>query len=356
MRTRIIIIIVIAAFFSGVAFKLNDVKREKNEEIEMIRQSGSVIPVTVVTAQLHNTETGISYNGTFESNYEVTVVSEAQGIVKELNTEEGMFVPEGKVVACLENDITSYQLQTAEAAFRKSEADLKRFENLSPGEAVTAQQMDEIRLAEINARNSWLMLKKQYENTFIKAPVSGIISKRYIHKGSFIAAGSPVLDIIDNSEMKFCAWFCASDIVRIKAGQGVKIKTELYPNVSYDGTIKILSIKPDESKRYRIQALVHNSKNYPILPGTDGTLSFSLKHEQKRIAIPHNCIVGNLNEPKVYIVESGEARLHPVEIEEIINGRAIISGGLNEGDQVVKSGQINLQDNAKVNVISSETL
>jgi membrane fusion protein, multidrug efflux system len=353
---KISIILFITAIILGTTYKLNSVKRNKKEETNIVNKAKSDVPVTVFLAQCSNTSYNILYHGTFEPNYEVTVVSEAQGKVKEYSIEEGTFVLEGKVMACLENDITSYQIEAAEAVYQKAQSDLNRFENLSSGEAVSVQQLEEVKLALKNAKSSYLTLKKQYENTFVKAPVLGTISKRYFERGAFIAQGAPVADIIDTRKMKFIAWFNATDLARVKIGQQVKITTDLYPNVSYDGIIKIISIKPDESKRYRIQTEVQNNLTRPLISGTDGTLVLSLKQDQKNIAIPRNCIVGSVIEPTVYVVEGGEAKLRPVVIAEFINGQAIISNGLKEGDQVVLSGQINIQDGAKVNVLNAITL
>lgn len=353
---KISIILFITVIFWGTAYKLNTVKRNKKEEINLVNKVKSDIPVTVVQAHYSNTSYNISYNGTFEPNYEVTVVSEAQGRVKEYSIEEGTFVSEGKVIVCLENDITSYQVEAAEAVYQNAQSDLKRFENLSPGEAVSTRQLEEVKLALQNAKSTYLTVKKQYENTFVTAPVSGTISKRYFERGDFIAQGAPVVDIMDTRKMKFNAWFNAADLVRIKIGQQVKITTDLYSDVSYDGSIKVIGMKPDESKRYRVQVEVRNNLTRPLISGTDGTLMISLKRDQNNISIPRNCVVGSVIEPTVYVVEEGVARSRPVIIAEIINGQAIISNGLKEGDQVVLSGQINIQDSTRVNVLNTKTL
>ena len=353
---KISIILFIAAIILGMTYKLYSVRRNKKDEINIVNKAKSAVPVTVFKAQRSNTLYNILYHGTFEPNYEVTVVSEAQGKVKEYSIEEGIFVLEGKVMACLENDISSYNIEAAEAVYQKAQSDLNRFENLSSGEAVSVQKLEEVKLALKNAKSSYLTLKKQYQNTFVKAPVSGTISKRYFERGSFIAQGSPVADIIDTRKMKFISWFKAADLARVKIGQRVIITTDLYPNVSYDGIIKVISIKPDDSKRYRIQTEVQNNPTRPLISGTDGTLVLSLKQDKENISIPRNCIIGSVIEPTVYVVEGGEAKLRQVVISEFINGQAIISNGLKEGDQVVLSGQINIQDGEKVKVLNAITL
>lgn len=353
-KTGLTIIIMVVVLAAG--YKLNDVKRDKKEEINLVNKAKGEVPVTAITAKYSDTTHKISYHGTFEPTCEVTVISEAQGKVKEFSMEEGMFASEGKVIAKLENDITSYQLETAEAAYQKAQCDLQRFGNLSPGEAVSTQQLEEIKLALKNAKSTYLTLKKQYENTFVKAPVSGTISKRYVERGSFIAPGSPVADLIDIRKMKFNAWFSVADLVQVKAGQQVKVTTDLHPGVSYEGTIKVISIKPDESKRYRVQVEVINNLTRALVSGTDGTMHLSFIRDKKSIAIPRNCITGSIIEPCVYVVEKGIAKLRPVVIAEIINGQAIISNGLREDEQVVLSGQINIEDNTKVCVSNKQDL
>lgn len=353
---KIIIASIVIAIVSGIAYKLADVKQNQRNDIILVNKSKSAVPVTVVLAKLGNITYDILYHGTFEPNYEVTVVSEAQGKIKSYTIEEGVFITEGNVMASLENDILSYQLENAEATYAKANSDLNRFEKLTPGEAVSTQQLEDTRLALSNAKSNYLTLKKQYNNSFIKAPVSGIVARRYIEKGTFIAPGSPVADIVDTRIMKFIAFFSAADLVQVKNGQTVKISTELYPNTSYQGIIKVVGIKADESKRYRIQAEVQNSSTQPLIPGTDGILTINLKQGRKNIMVPRNCIVGSVIEPTVYVVENGVAKERKIVIDKIKDGQAFVSDGLSEGEQVVLSGQINLEDDTKVSISDSINL
>lgn len=347
---KISIAIIAVALITATAYRLIDVKRDKKDTINLVNKSKSEVPVIVVTAKYNDVTYDISYNGTFKPDCEVTIVSEAQGKVKDYSMEEGFFVTEGKVVAWLENDILSYQLESADAAYQKAYNDLQRFEKLTPGQAASIQQLEDARLAFTNAKCAYLTLKKQYENSFIKVPVSGTLSRRYIEKGTFIAPGTPVADIVDTRKMKFVAWFNAADVVRVKTGQKVKISTDLYPDTFYNGIIKTVSIKPDESKRYRVQAEVHNNLDQPLIPGIDGLLTLSLHQDKKNITIPRECVVGSVLEPTVFVVENGMAKTRKVVIAEILNGQVLIESGLSEGEQIVLSGQINLEADTKVSI------
>lgn len=347
---KIIMIVVFLAIVLGIAYKLADVKKNQQNDIRLVDKSKSEVPVIVVPAKYGDVTYDISYHGTFEPDCEVTVVSEAQGRIKSYAFEEGAFISEGKIMASIENDILSYQLETAEASYKKVNSDLQRFEKLTPGEAVSTQQLDDVRLALSNAKSAYLTLKKQYDNSFIKAPVSGIVGKRYIEKGTFITPGTPIADIVDTRKMKFIAWFSVDDLVQVKTGQAVTLSTDLYPNTYYPGIIKVVGIKPDESKRYRIQAEVKNNDKQPLIPGTDGLLTISLKQGMRNIIVPRNCIVGSIIEPTVYVIENGVAKLRNVTISKIVNGQAFVSDGIHEGEHVVLSGQINLENNVKVSI------
>lgn len=350
--TSVVVIVVVLS----LAYKLYDVNHQKMVQIDIVNKSKTEIPVTTITARYDVVKSDISYHGTFEPLCEVKIVSESQGKVKKYIIDEGDFVNEGEIIIWLDNDLVGYQLETAEAAWLKAQDDLKRFENLSQGEAVSTQQLEEVKLAFKNARSTYLTIKKQYDNSFIKAPVSGTVSRRYFEKGSFITAGMPVTDLIDTRKMKFNAWFTANDLIKVKIMQKVKLITDLYPGVSYEGTIKTIGVKPDDSKRYLVQAEVENNTEKPLISGIDGTIQIEYRPAERSLLIPRNCIVSSAIQPTVFVVSGRKVRLRPVVIAEIINNQAIIESGLVEGDTVVLSGQINLEDNATVNVLNNQNL
>jgi len=56
----------------------------------------------------------------------------------------------------------------------------------------------------------------------------------------------------------------------------------------------------------------------------------------------------------VYVVRDDTAQLRTIVISEIINDRVIVEGGLSEGECVVLSGQINLEDHVRVTVLNDQ--
>jgi membrane fusion protein, multidrug efflux system len=349
---KISVIIILVLIVAGIVYKLYAVKQQKMDEIKMVDKIKSAIPITTTTVNYEEVNQDFTYQGTFEPNCEVTISSESQGKVVAYYFNEGDFVSEGNTIAILDNELLGYQLEIAEAAYLKAQNDLKRYENLCTGVSVSEQQMDEIKLAYKNAKSNYFTIKKQFDNTKIKAPVSGTISKRYIEKGSLLAPGNPVADIVDIRKMKFIARFTATDLASISIGQKVNLSATLYPDILYSGTIKVMGVKPDNSKRYLVQIEVLNKSEKPLIAGIEGSVCIK-KTAQKSLVIPRNCIVGSIIKPMVYVVSNNVVKLRSLTVSSIINNKAIVTNGLSEGEIVVLSGQMNLEDNAKVVIQNS---
>jgi multidrug efflux pump subunit AcrA (membrane-fusion protein) len=66
--------------------------------------------------------------------------------------------------------------------------------------------------------------------------------------------------------------------------------------------------------------------------------------------MPRDAIVSSVKDPSVYRIENGIARLVKVEIGRDDNSFVEVLSGLNAGDQVTTTGQINLSDGAKVSI------
>ncbi|HCT30043.1 MAG TPA: hypothetical protein DIW31_04790 [Bacteroidales bacterium] len=357
MKTKKIGIYIVALItISAIAYRLYDVKQDKKKDIDMVNKAKSATTVTTATTDYKIVNFDISYHGVFEAFSEVTVISESQGKVEKYMINEGDFISEGEIIACLDNEITGYQLETAEAVWLKAQNELRRFENLSAGESVSTQQLEEIKLAYQNAKNAHLILKKQYNDSFIKAPIAGTVSKRYFERGSFIGVGNSVADIINTRKMKFNAWFTAKDLTRVKTEQKVMITTDLYPGTSYEGIIKVIGVKPDNSRRYLVQAEVTNSNEKPLFSGIDGTIHIKYTPEKRSLVIPRNCLVSSIIDPKVYVISGNKAKLRQIVISEVTDSLIIVESGLTKGEYVVLSGQINLENNAPVAVLNNQNL
>lgn len=79
--------------------------------------------------------------------------------------------------------------------------------------------------------------KLQLSYTQIKAPSTGIVSKKNIQKGQLIQPGQALFAIVDNNSLFVTANFKETQLQKLKAGLKVKIIADAYPDEEIDGEV-----------------------------------------------------------------------------------------------------------------------
>ncbi len=351
MKKKIIIIAIICVLAVGLIVKLIINKSEidasaKPKDIKV------EVPVTIVKAKKSIIDNGFSVNGTFLASRELTIISQTQGKLVKIGFENGDFVGEGQVLAQCDLELLEAQKALAEANLNKMKSDLKKFEEMYKTNAVTLQQIEEMRLACLNAQTNLVTVNKQIEYAVIKAPFSGYITKKYIEKGGMLMPGAMVAEIIDINTLKFVANVSESDIDKVKNGGPVKITADIYDGIFYDGKIRSVGFKADEAKRFPVEIEVRNNTAKPIKAGMYGLASFDCEGTREALLIPRTALVGSIKEPKVFVVDGKTASARMLKLGTSTESSIEVLDGLKEGDQVVVSGQINLEDGTTVQIIN----
>ncbi len=124
--------------------------------------------------------------------------------------------------------------QDALAAYRKAEADF-----------VAAQKKNiAITTPTVKLRGAAAQLQKAMHDvvkTHVTAPASGNVSTVDIRPGSALQAGHPVFAIIEGQHWWVDANFKETDVARIRRGQKATISLDMYPGVTFHGTVDSVS-------------------------------------------------------------------------------------------------------------------
>ncbi|MFA5806219.1 MAG: efflux RND transporter periplasmic adaptor subunit [Melioribacteraceae bacterium] len=350
-RIAIIVIILIAVGAIGLKLYFNKKTMQENAEI-----SGIVVtkfPVKVAEVRKENLNLSFSINGAFEPVRELSFVSETQGRVVNVLVETGDYVHEGQLIAQLDTELINNELALAEANYEKTLSELKRFEELARGNAVTTQQFEDIKIANKTAKTNLTSAKKQLKNSQIKAPFPGTINNRYIEKGSYLMPGMPIVQIVDVRRLKIIVNVSETDVLHITKGQEVVVNADLFQGEKYTGKVKSVSVKADETKNYTVEIELENNPVKQLKGGMNGTVTFNENEIKSALTIPRESITGSLKEPKIYIVENDSiAHLREIKIGKVVNNMVEILNGLTEGEKIVISGQINISDGSVVSIIN----
>ena len=351
---RIIIITIIIIALIGACTVTLFYNKKKIDEKSKLEGNLESIPVYVITIKKASMAGDFEVNGSFAAIHELILMSEGQGKVIDLLVNTGDFVQNGQVIARLDDELIRSQLSLAEASLDKARIDVQKYEGLLKAEATSSQQVEEVKLGMKKSETDVATLKKQLDFATIKAPIQGTITKRFIEKGSLVMPGTPVAEIVDVSRLKFIANVSESEAVQIRRGQQIKIASSIFPGITYPGTVVSVGVKADDARRFPVEIELVNDPAHPVKAGMFGTGAFGSGAPREALVIPRNAIVGSIKNPKVYLVENNKAILKDIRIGSANDYEVEIVDGLKEGELVVTSGQINLDNNVTVRIVNNK--
>lgn len=347
-KRRILTILIVVAIIVMIGIRLAANKRSFDKELKMVSEFNATIPVLVDTVQYRNFNSGFSVSGNFEPARELSIAAEISGKILAVNAETGKTVNAGEVLASTDNVLLKSQYELAGYTLEKAHKDLDRFEQLSKADAATTQQYESARQTFINAQSALTAAKEQYDNSFIKAPFDGIITKRYIEKGTYLQPGTNVFDMMEITTVKFIAKLSADETSSIQKGQTVKVNVDSYPGILYSGKVSGIVVKADASKRYDVEIDVVNRKDKLIKPGMFGTAIFEGHSGEQQLTIPRKAITGSIKNPEVFVVKGDSVTAKSIDAASINDKYIAVKQGLKAGDVIVVSGQINLVNGSKI--------
>ena len=345
-KIRNIVIIVLAV--AALSFKLFYNKKQIEKNSRMAENQLMAVPVYSSQAKMMKISLNFDESGKFTASHELTLLSEGQGRVIQILVNTGDNVREGQLIARLDDELAKSQYSLAELNYNKLSSDLVKYLELQKGNAMTSMQVEDAKIAVANAKTSLAMAKKQLDNTIVKAPIAGTITRLYIEKGTLLSPGAMVVDIVDINLLKFNTSISESGLSRVFTGQKVKITSDVQSDEKYDGKVRFISVKANEAGKYELEIEVANKTNKTVRAGMFGRAWFEYDQAVELLVIPRKCIVGSFKDPMVYMIRDGVAKFISVKTGIITDDYVEILNGLNNGDLVVLSGQINLHDGSKV--------
>jgi membrane fusion protein (multidrug efflux system) len=353
MKKNITIIAVILGALGLIAFTLNKNKTENKAKTDIVAEKNA--SVSVKTAQVKTEEVSLDFlaNGSFEPIQELTFSAEKSGKVISVLVKEGDYVNVGQTLVIVRSDVINVNAQTAKATYDNAKSDYDRYENAYKSGGVTKQQLDQAKLALTNAGNNLKQANINVGDTKVKAPIKGFINKKYIEPGS-ILTGMPataMFDIVNVSKLKLKVTVNESQVASLKLGNTINVSSSVFPDKTFAGKITFIAAKADESLNFPIEIEIVNNADKSLKAGMYGTANFGSKQKQQLKIVPRNAFVGSVSSNEVFVVENGIAKLKKVTSGRIIGEQVEIVDGLSDGDTVIITGQINLQDGNTVEII-----
>lgn len=348
---KIISIVITLVVIGFIGYKLYSNKAKNEQEVAIVAQKNHSVAVRVAPVTKENVADLFTANGTFIAEQDLNVSAEMGGQIVKIYVKEGDVVSAGQTLAQIKADAINVGLTQAKAVLENAQNEVQRFENAFKTGGVTQQQLDQVRLQLKNAQANYNSAQVNSGYTLVKSKINGIVSSKSVEEGSFVGAGTTIFNVVNINNLKLKVFVDENQISKIKVGQTAQITPSVGGN-TVEGKVTFVAPKSTGSLKFPVEISVSN-KDKSLKAGMYATAKFASLSNQEvlTLVVPREAFVGSVSQNKVFKVEDGKAKLINVKSGRNFGEKVEILEGLAENDQVVTSGQINLENETAVKII-----
>jgi membrane fusion protein (multidrug efflux system) len=201
-------------------------------------ESKIVIPVQAELPKRGDISSHFETTARVEAENRVQVLAEGIGECQKMYVQEGDHVKAGDILAELDKKTVLATIGQTEVQVRQTKTALDIAEHsLAEGIGAKAER-DNAQFAHEQALAARNMQKVQLEKLTVRAPISGVITKKSIQEGQLIASGTPVFTIVDPSSFMLVINPPERELARLRVGQVAKVTIDALGNQEFEATVR----------------------------------------------------------------------------------------------------------------------
>jgi membrane fusion protein (multidrug efflux system) len=305
-------------------------------------------PVLIATLERGTIQGQIRAASTIEAELQVTVHAESVGRITSLVLEEGDTIEAGQVLARIRREAQSLGVERAETNLADAERELARVEALFRQGIASQSELDQARTRVDTASLDKRDRRRDLSNTVIVAPFSGVLTRRFVDEGAFVANGAQVFEITDFSTLVARVYVPERELDRIAVGQPAQIVGKAAKNRqgtgsvrriapvvdATTGTVKITIALPTE--------LAGGSNGF--LPGMYAEVTLTTERHENVPLVPKPALIHEDEQTFVFIADGDRARRVLIQTGLADDDFVEVIGGLDVGARIIVAGQTGLKD------------
>ncbi len=347
----------------------------ENDEAE----AEKIIPVQIYEIKPDTISNYIKVTGSVSGENDAIVYSKINEKLDEIYVRPGQSVSAGQVLAVQYNatfkqavDLAKASVKTAQSQADFAIQEFDRKNQLYEQKVISPQQFDQVKTQKETAENTLEQAKLQlaqanetYQNSFIKAPFSGVVGAIFYEKNQMVPPGMQVVQIVSPNAMKSKLQISTKDISSVAYGKSVEIKFPSIPDKIYKGVVSKVNQAIDPVTNLlevEVQLIKPDSR---IKSGIFGEFYIEVSQKQGIFVVPENSLMqrtevmvdketgiqGTVKKYFIFTVENGAAKITEVKTGISSEGRIEIKKGLKEKDTVIVVGQNIVRDGQKVKIV-----
>jgi len=325
------------------------------EEVEL---PDPIKPVKLFTVQAEQEKLEMNLPGRVRAARRSELSFKVSGPLEKLPAEEGQVVKKGDLIA----QILPRDFQTAitEAKARKLEAEQQynRYKELYSKRQVSKADFDRYRASRDVARAQLEDAENALKDTTLVAPFDGVIAKRYVENFQKVKEQEPIvyLQLIDQVEILIDVPELLMAQMRSQEQVEIYAEFDAVAGNRYPLVVKEFSTDADPATQtYQVVLVMDQPEEANILPGMTAKVTAKAGEGaggDSSIVVPAIAVLNDADGKNylwVFNRDSKTVTKTPIELGKLEGSEnALVTGGLQGGEEIVVAGVTKLQDGMQV--------
>lgn len=309
------------------------------------------VNVAVSTLKYSEFKHYIEVQGKLDGEENLDVYPEAMGVVEAVNVVTGQSVSKGQVLARLNDAAVREQIKGLETQYQFVKETFEKQERLWNQKIGSEIQYLQAKTQKEAVESQLASVRKQLDMMSIKAPISGTVEDVVVKLGQTASPSFPAFRVMNFSSLKVKADVAEAYARKINVGDEVLV---YFPDLDREITARVTAasryINPI-NRTFNVEVKINTEKD-----GFKANMVAVLKITDYRVAkttvIPVNYIQTDPNGSFVFVAENKNgkdvAKKIYVKQGQSYNGMIEITEGLKEGDRIISSGYLDLEEGEAV--------
>ncbi len=284
----------------------------------------------------------IDIQGKVDGEEIVDINAKMPGTIQTVLVEEGRSVTKGQVLATLESESISKNIEAVKTQYELVKSLYERQKNLWDQKIGTEVQFLQAKTSKEAMEKQIAAANEQLELAKIKAPISGTIEMFSAKVGAYAMPGMPLARIVNPTRLKVTAELSESYASKVRTGNDIIVD---FPSLGKTLNNKISFaakyINP-ASRSFTIESKLPNDADFRA--NMIAVVKVNDYKNAKALALPVNLI--QKDETGYYVMVANKNVAKKIIVTKGIdyNGVAEITSGLTAGDQIITKGYQDLND------------
>jgi len=362
-RMRIMLIIVLCVF--GLVFSF-DLARNLFMKHFFAHFALPAVTISSSKATLKTWTPTINAVGSVVAINGVEVSPEVAGMVTAIHFNSGQMVTAGQPLIQLDDRTDQQDLKNFTAQLTLTKLNYDRQANLIKTKSTSQSSLDEASAQLQEAQSNVTKTQVLISQKLITAPFSGKIGIRQVNIGQYVSPGTALVSLQSLDPLFVQFTLPQVHFKQLSMNQPIHLEVDNYPGKIFNGKITAIDSTVDvQTRNLLVEATVPNA-DLQLYPGMFANVEVMLPAQEKVITVPQTAVSFSLYGDSVFtITDDGKDKdgkaIYKVHRRYVTTGERrgneiSIEKGLKDGELIVTSGQLKLEDGVQVYIDNSVQL